>query len=212
MRLGRERAFMGLLLLAAPVLVGLVLLPSTRRLARLRQRLAAAHEDTPQVRPFAPVSARERAFLDDPQAPWRSRLPLVADDGARLVLVDRVVNEVGAALAARGVKVEGMKALLDPVEGAFRLPRQRTREAFPRQAATDAPEREVDGWVLEVEILGPTGELFKALAAIVQVNALLEPAGLRWEAGPARNPGAPGGSPERRQVLQLRNLYLKPGS
>ena len=66
------------------------------------------------------------------------------------------------------------------------------------------PETRLSGWVLELEIPGATGELFRALAAIAEVDALLEPVGLDWVLTEA--PGQPG----CRQVLRLRNLYLEP--
>jgi len=218
MRNPGERLLLGLLLAAVPALVvGLVILPSTRRLEALRQRLEAAHQVAADAGPFVPVSGEERAFLEAPDAPWRSRIPWVPDDGARLVQVDRVVNELAAALSARGVRVGGMKAQLDPVQADFSQPERATREAFPRRAAADAPEHRMYGWVLEVEILGPTRELFKALAAVAAVNALLEPAGLRWSAAQAQAGEAPrkrqarGPNQAHRQVLLLRNYYLKPG-
>ena len=199
---------MGLLLAGLPaVILWLVILPSTRRMALLRGRIAAAHERGREARPFTPVSREERAFLLDPGAPWRSRLPWIADDGARLAQVDRVVTEVNAALAAKGVKATAMKVLLDPVNGGFSLPAGLTHSPGPPRASSDAPEFQVGGWVLEVEIGGPTGELFKALAALATVNPLLEPVGLRWEVAA----GPDGGVAEQHQVLRLRNLYLKPG-
>lgn len=216
----RERLLLGALLAAVPLLVtALVVVPGTRRLAGLHRRIAEAHARTPEVVPFVPVSREERRLLEDPAAPWRTRIPLVAEDGARLAQVDRVVNEVRAALAARGLQASGMRLLMDPVQADFSLPGAPTREAQAPRPATDAPELRVAGWGLEVEVPGATGDLFRALAALPGVNALLEPGGLRWEAlpdggrGHARDHGHGHGrrTGGHRQVLVLRNFYLEPG-
>lgn len=210
-----ERLLLGLLLAALPLAaVLLVVRPAHRRLAALHQRIAAAHARTPEVAPFVPVGRDERAFLEDPAAPWRTRLPLVADDGARLAQVDRVVNEVRAALAARGLEAARMRLLLDPVQAEFSLPGAPTREARRPSPAQDGPDLQVAGWALEVEVPGATGDLFKALAAVPGVNALLEPGGLRWEAVPGPAPRGRGHRqppPGHRQLLVLRNFYLRPG-
>lgn len=214
--MNRERVAMGLVLAGLPVLIAaLIVLPSLRRTDALKRRIQAAHELGREARPFVPVGREERAFLEDPGASWRSRLPVVRGDGARLAQVDRVVSEVSEAFRARGVRIAGMKALLAPVDGAFSLPAGPLRPAFPRRAATDLPEHRVGGWVLEVEVPGATGELFRALAAVGAVNALLEPAGLRWEVDPGRDKGRgrkPAARPGHHQYLLLRNYYLEPGS
>jgi hypothetical protein len=207
MSLFRERLLMALLLAALPVgLYGLLLRPSLRRLEALHRRIQRA-QDGPAVQAFTPVSREERAFLEDPAAPWRSRLPQVAGDGARLAQVNRVVNEVDMALRARGVAVTAMRAALDPISADFTLPDRLAQSPAPAPAATDAPEYQVEGWVLEVEVAGTTGALFQALSAVSAVNPLLEPVGLRWEAS-APAEGATRAGP--RQYLLLRNLYLKP--
>ena len=209
-----ERPILGLALAAVPVLVGLLVVrPATRRLAALHRRIDAAHADTPEVAPFVPVSREERALLEDPGAPWRTRLPLVAEDSARLAQVDRVVNEVRAALTARGVRAAGMRLLLDPVQADFTLPDGPIRAARPPRPASDAPDLRVAGWALEVTVPGPTRDLFQALAAVPGVNALLEPGGFRWEADPGPAPGPHRSrhpAADHRQVLVLRNFYLKP--
>ena len=69
----------------------------------------------------------------------------------------------------------------------------------------DQPGYKVEGWVLEVEIGGPTGQLFKALSLVPGALPLLEPVGLRWglpaKAGPEAGP---------HQYLLLRSTYLRP--
>jgi len=201
----RERQLMAVLLLGVPAAVlWLLIFPATRRLAALHQRIGAAQARDPEVPGFVPVGRDERAFLEAPAARWRTRLAWVPDDGARLHQVDRVVGELSAALAAQGVRSAGMKAYLDPVQGDFSLPPALQAERPPGPGPRDLPEWRVGAWMLEVEILGRTGELFKALSAAASTPALLEPAGLRWELGPAGDGAA------HRQYLQLRNVYLKP--
>jgi hypothetical protein len=209
----RERLLLGALLGIVPALVALlVLVPGSRRLAALHRRIDAAHGQAPEVARFLPVGPEERAFLENPAAPWRTRLPLVADDAARLAHVDRVTTEWLAALAPLGLRPTGMRLLLDPVQAQFTLPDAPLQPARPPQPATDRPDLKVAEWVLEVEIPGPTRNLFRALAAVPRVNALLEPGGLRWEVPDETAPGAGRRrSQGHRQVLVLRSFYLRPG-
>jgi len=202
MTISRERVIMGLLLAALPVLLyGGLLRPSLLRQAELRRRIHAAHDEAPGVQSFTPVREEERSFLEAPRAPWRTRLALVAGDAERLDHMNRVVTGLGAALKARGVRATVLRAAWEPVTAEFTLPAELKGEIPPGLPVEDGPEHALAGWVLEVEIAGPTGELFKALSAAPDVHALLEPVGLRWQAS-AKDGG--------RQCLLLRNLYLKP--
>ncbi|GEM_PF-547942 len=205
MRLAWERRIMGVLLAALPVaLYGLVIRPYSLRAAELRHRIRAAHEESPEVRSFIPVGTEERAFLEAPGAPWRTRIPLLADEGERLAQVDHVVGAVTAALKAKGVKVTGMRADWNPVTARFTIPAGMEGGGGRRSRGSGGPDHKLAAWVLEVEIGGGTEDLFKALSVLPAINPLLEPVGLRWEAA--------GEGPEarRRQVLLLRNLYLEP--
>jgi hypothetical protein len=200
----RERLLMGLLLAGLPV-AGYVLLagPALARIQALHLRIQAANAGFQQVPPFIPLGQEERRLLEDPAAPWRARIPLVDDDGARMTQVDRVVSQLSAALKARKVKAVAMRAVLDPVRAEFTVPASLAQGPLPAaRPAPGGPRQQMAGWVLEVEIAGKTGDLFRALAAVAEVNALLEPVGLRWERAQARGP--------HRKYLLLRNLYLKP--
>lgn len=180
MTLAKERLILGALITALPIALYLFSIrPSLRRIEALDQRIARAHSGFP-VQPFTPVNREERSFLEAPAAAWRSRIPVLAGDGARLDHVHRVVSDLNAAFKAGRVKVVGIQATWDPIEARFTLPAQLTREAAPAQSTGDAPELKVAGWVLVVEIGGGTGDLFKALALVPRVNSLLEPVGLRW--------------------------------
>ena len=194
-----ERWFMALLFTGLPLVAGLVLMPSLRRVEALRQRLRVCQEALQQGQPCAALSAEERILLEPPQAKWRTRIPRLDDDGARLAHLDRVVAELNAALAAKKLSVLGMRASWAPLVGSFTLPARGLDPAPPEPAALDSPESQLSGWVLEVELGGGTAALFQALAVLPGLDPLLEPVGLRW--------ASPAG--EHHQYLQLRNLYLK---
>lgn len=199
----RERLVMGLVFAGLPlILYLLVLRPSAVRIKALHARIRAAHEAHQDVPTFTPVGREERAFLEAPDAPWRTRIPVVADDGDRLALANRVVSELSEALKHRGVAIAGLRATWEPIQADFTLPGHLAREPLPGPSEGDAPEDQVDGWALEVELPGPTGQLFKSLPALGEVNALLEPVGLRWE--------LLGKAGKHRQYLILRDVYLKP--
>lgn len=202
--MNRERLLMGLLLAGLPV-AGYLLLarPAMRRIQALHLRIQAANEGFQGVPPFTPVSQEEHRLLEDPAAPWRSRIPLVDDDAARMIQVDRVVSQLAVAFQARKVKAVAMRAVLDPVRAEFTMPGSLAQGPLPAaKTAPGTPEQPMAGWVLEVEIAGRTRSLFQALSAAAEVNPLLEPVGLRWES--AQAPGA------HHKYLLLRNLYLKP--
>jgi hypothetical protein len=214
----RERLFMALLFTGLPVLLyGLVIRPSTRRVHLLHERLRAANEAYRDFQTFTPVSQAERALLEDPGAPWRARMPLLDGDGARLAHANRVVSELSSSLKARGLNIASLRATWEPITADFTLPGRLAPGPLAGRlapgplagpAAGDAPEHQLSGWALEVELPGATGQLFKALAPLAQVNPLLEPVGLRWEL--AAQPGAGQTRTGHRQFLILRNFYLKP--
>lgn len=207
MTLAKERLVLGALIPALPIaLYFLIIQPSVQRAKALNQRIAKAHSASP-FQPYTPVNREEQSFLEASPVSWRSRIPVIAGDAARLAHVHRVVSDLNAAFKAGGVKVVGIQATWDPIEAKFTLPAQLTREAAPARSVGDAPEFKVAGWVLVVEIGGATGDLFKAMALLPKVNSLLEPVGLRWGEAPgadAQKPAAPS------QYLILRNVYLQP--
>jgi hypothetical protein len=205
----RERILIGLLFTGLPILIyGMVIKPSNRRMAALRQRILAANEQYKEFHTFQPVTQEEKDFLEAPSAPWRTRITKVGDDGALLAHVDRVVSELNATLKAKGLAIAAVRANLEPVKANCTLPQSLTKGAAPLPAGADTPETQVGGWVLEVQIPGPPGTLFKTLAALPDVNPLLEPVGLRWDATAAA--GRDEDHPGPRQYLLLRNVYLKP--
>jgi hypothetical protein len=207
MTLAKERLALGLLILVLPIGTYLLSIrPAFVRVEALHQRITQAHAASP-FQSFTPVGREEQAFLDAPDAPWRSRIPVITGDAARLAHVHGVVSDLNATLKAGGVKVVGIRATWDPVEARFTLPAQLAGSTAPGPTTKDTPELKLKGWVLEVEVAGATGDLFKALALVPRVRALLEPVGLRWgQPAGAESQGASGSA----QYLILRNVYLNP--
>jgi hypothetical protein len=202
-KLPRERLLMLVLLAALPLgLYGLLVRPSLRRLEALHQRIREADEAFP-FHPFVPVGREERAWLEAPAAPWRERMPRLAGDRDRLAHLAWVAGEVSAAMRAGGVEAAAMRAAMDPVSADCTLPAALRAGPAPPSSGPDQPECKVRAWVLDVQVPGGTADLFKALAAVPQARPLVEPVGLRWEAGPG-----PAGGRVRLSLL-LRNFYLE---
>ena len=211
MKAAREYGIMVLLFAGLPLLLyGALLRPSLQRVAHLEARIREAGEGTPPCRLFTPVTPEERVFLEAPEAPWRKRLPVVAEDGARLRHVDRVVHEVDASLRAAGLRATAIRGALEPVRAQCTLPAHLAQGAPGPAPLQDGPELGVAAWVLEVEVAGTSRELFRAMSALAGAEPLLEPVGLRWQAlsepDGSRDVPDPGG----RQSLLLRTFYLKP--
>jgi hypothetical protein len=206
--MNRERLLLGLALAALPALIyGLAIRPVSRRIAALKGRIAAARAEARPAEPFTPVTPEERKLLTDPAAPWRARIPMAADEGERLALADRVLSGLAAALRERGARVLAVRARFDPVKADFTPPLEALPRPAPERAAPDSrPEDAMAGWVLELELAGDPGQLFKALGVAAGMEPLLEPVGLRWMAMPGKTnePGA------TRQSLLFRGYYLKP--
>jgi hypothetical protein len=201
--IARERLLMALWFAGLPLLLyALMVRPSLGRIGALQRRIHNANLGAREFTTFTPVTREERAFLEAPGAPWRSRIEWAGDDAARLSHVNRLVGAVDAALAARGLRIAAMRVAWDPVLADFTLPDHLVPEPLPEPDRPDQPENRVGGLVLEVEIAGSTEQLFKALAAVPEVNPLLEPVGLHWE--PSPDPARPG----YRQYLLLRNYFL----
>jgi len=201
--IARERLLMALWFAGLPMLLyALVVRPSLGRIEAFRARIHTADLGAREFASFTPVTREERAFLEAPGAPWRSRIEWAGDDAARLSHVNRLVGAVDAALAARGLRIAAMRVAWDPVLADFTLPDHLVPEPLPQPDRPDQPENRVGGLVLEVEIAGSTEQLFQALAAVPEVNPLLEPVGLHWE--PTTDPARTG----FRQYLLLRNYFL----
>ncbi|MFZ1612626.1 MAG: hypothetical protein WAT51_00540 [Holophaga sp.] len=197
----RERVLMAAILVGLPTLILVLgILPTLKRSKELRQQIQAVNEDYKTLPPFMPLSRVEREALADPKATWRSRLPMVTSDKARLAHYHRVVGDLQGTLKAAGVPSRGMRSSWDPIKASFSVPGEMGADPHTLALFQDSPDSQVNGWVLEAEIPGPTSHLFRSMAAIHRVGPILEPVGLRWEAG----------LDFRQQKLLLRNLVLTP--
>lgn len=201
MRYQRERLLMGLSLVGLPaLLVVLGIYPTQRRSNALRLQIQAAEEAYKVIPAVHGLNPDERRLLDDPKATWRTRLPLVVGDQARLAHYHRVVGALQQGLSRVGTPAGGMRSSWDPIQASFTLAGSLSEPVPDPVSAPDSPSLKVSGWTIEANIPGSTGQLFKALGAVDQVQPLLEPVGLRWTATPDR----------RDQHLILRNLILLP--
>lgn len=197
----RERLLMATALVVVPgLVVALGVLPMQRRTSALRQRIEALNREDAQLPRFAPPTRDERALLEAQQARVQARIPTVAGDAERLLHYHRVVSGLQGHLQRDGLASPGMRSSWDPIRASFTLPG--ALEPAASRAETLEPVRSnlLQGWVLEVQIPGGTGNLFRALARATEPEPLLEPVGLRWEATPE----------EHRQHLLFRNLVLAP--
>jgi len=178
--------------------VAFLLLPSLKRDRVYLERQRAADMRLQELPVIQPLSAQEREILEDPQAPWRRRIPLVAQDAARLGHYHRVITGLQQTLRNSGTGLGGVRSTWDPIKGSFTLPS--LLASGPSLPAEGGGEGRLQAWVLEARVDGPTPKLFRAMEDIPRVEPLLEPIGLRWEADPKG----------LRQYLLLRNLVLTP--
>lgn len=197
----RERFLMAAGLLGLPALIVVFgILPQIERSRKLRAQIQTAHDEFKVLPQFTPLSHAEKEQLEDPAAPWRFRLPVIVGDRARLDHYHRVIGELQDTLRARGIAARGMRSSWDPIKASFSVPGGMGADPKALLPAQDAPELKVKGWVLEVDVPGATSQLFHGLGTVHRVGPILEPVGLRWEAGPEI----------REQKLLLRNLVLVP--
>ena len=197
----KERSILILMLLGLPALYWIFgIRPSVQRMNEFRTRIQAANEESKDYPRFASISQDERPLLEDPQAQWRGRIPVIRTDQDRIAHYDEVVSELTEAWRGAGMTPLSMRSSWDSIKASFTVPKG-LDEVGGRGAPTlDAPELRVKGWVLEAGIPGNTGNLFRMMAVVESVHPLLEPVGIRWQAGPD----------ERRQYLLFRNLVLSP--
>ena len=189
--------------IVVPLLFGfLVARPILKRIDGHKQRFNAASNELVSLPPFMPVSPVEREVLDDPSAAWRKRMPVLSSEQARLAHYHRVVSALQRGWKAAGVPAIGLRSSWDPIRASFTLPGAIEAAEAQKPTLTDSPEVSVRGWVVEARFVAPTEVLFKALVLVPQLEPLLEPIGLRWEATPEH----------RQQSLILRNLVLQRGS
>ena len=175
-----------------------LLLPCFKRDTAYIERQRAADQRIMELPTVQPLNAEERAALEDPAALWKQRIPLVANDGARLGHYHLVVTELQQACRQSGVSLLGVRSTWDPIRGSFTLPPLLGQG--PTLATEAGTQGQLGAWVLEARVDGPTPQLFHTLEGLSGMSPLLEPVGLRWEAD----------EKGLRQYLLLRNLVLVP--
>lgn len=196
----RDRYFLVPIFLLAPAaLIWGVMLPAQRRMADMRARMDAANTQLAIIGHVAPLTDAERKVLDDPQASWRRRMPLLGDDAGKLHHYTRVITSLQQRFVASGAAIEGIRSSWDPIKADFTTPGP-LAASQPESAPAPSPDAVVAGWAMEVQLALPPSSLGRALDALPSVEPMLIPAGLRWEA----REGKPF------QALILRNLYLAP--
>lgn len=196
-----ERLALGGILLGLPALfIFLVLLPDLRAMKSLKEELDSVRVRLEALPAAAPLGDAEKRLLEDPQAPWKERIPAVAGDAARLAHYHRVVTGLHGGWRQAGLAPYTIRSSWDPIRASFSLPKTLGPEATDPGAAPVAGRGRVQAWVVEVRLEGPAEDLFKALRALPEAGPLLEPVGLRWEHGREIS----------QQSLLLRNYVLGP--
>lgn len=185
--------------LAPAILIWGVLLPAQLRMAQSRSRMDAANAQMESIGQVTPLTSAERAVLDDPNAPWRSRMPLVSNDLDRLNHYAQVVTGIQTSLKSAGSAMTGVRSSWDPIRANFSTPAHLSMPA-PGGSSQNLADASVAGWALEIQVAEPTSALGRSLQVLPKVDPLLIPIGLRWEA----REGKPF------QAIELRNLYLAP--
>jgi hypothetical protein len=195
------RILLILILILSPVLFWLLIWrPADGRMAANRSRMAEAQARILELPRYAPLSPDESAFLEDPAAAWKQRLPLIRGDRDRLAHYHLVITQVSQAFRRSGLRLNGMRSSWDPIRASFTLDRDLSPVALGLPPAGTIQDGTLAAWVLEVQIDGPAEGLFTGLDQLKHLPPLLEPVGLRWEATPER----------RAQSIWLRNLVLVP--
>jgi hypothetical protein len=179
----------------------LVFLPVKKRMAADEARLFAAVKRSQELPNIQPLSAQERLLVEDPKAPWRTRIQPIENDAQRLAHYNRVVTDLQQSLKGQGVVLAGVRSTWNPIQGSFTLPAN--LPAGPTEVLSSEPKvatGHLEAWVLEAQVGGSPDELFKALETLPRINPLLEPVALRWDFTP----------PAPKQTIILRNLVSMP--
>jgi hypothetical protein len=196
-----ERLLLATLFLVLPALfVFLVLLPSRRRMEARKARMEAITQRLRILPAIQPLSAPERALLNDPQARWQKRIPYLKGDAGRLAHYHAVVSQLQNAWKQDKVALLSVRASWDGLTGSYSLPGELGNPPLGLPVEGTAPTGRLQGWVLDVRVGGSPDSLFQAMEGLTRLDPLLEPVGLRWESVPDRT----------RQSLLLRNLILAP--
>ena len=192
---------MALVLLGLPALfVVAVLQPSRRRMEAHKVRLDAIALRLQELPNVQALSAAELNVLKDPQARWRTRIPLLQGDAQRFIHYHRVVTGLQAGWKQDRVPLRQLRTSWDALKGSYSVPGDLGDPGLGLPQELTAPGGQLQAWVLDATIAGTPDRLFQAMETLVRVDPMLEPVGLRWETQPGLT----------RQSLLLRNLILVP--
>jgi hypothetical protein len=195
----REWFQLSIIFILVPVIFFfVVVLRSQKTMKGYKARQTAAEEQIKALAMVQPLTAEERELIADPKAAWRTRIPYLPDDAARLWHYYRTVTELQRTWKAVGIITASIRSSFDPVQGSFTLPAGLGE--LSNGPEPDAGQGRTQAWVLEAAVSGSTDELYRAMEVLPRVNPLLEPVGLRWQASPEGT----------RKYLVLRNLVLVP--
>ena len=202
MRPLRERAILGVLFVLLPAaFIGGVLLPAQRRMTALQAEQDRINQEIAELPRYSPLTDEERRLLEDPSATWRHRIPLVANDRAKVAHYYHVVTQLQQALQRGGAAPMGIRSEWDPIRGSYTLPTGLVSLAQAPPLGESSADGRLEAWVLEARFGGGVDSLFKALTSAQTPTPLLEPVGLRWESTPEN----------RIQAVVFRNLVVVPG-
>ena len=104
------------------VFIFLVFLPVRKRMATDAARLEAAIQRSQELPNIQPLTAQERALLEDSSADWRTRIPFVGTDAQRLAHYHRVITDLQRELKTREVTLLGVRSTWNPIQGSYTLP------------------------------------------------------------------------------------------
>jgi hypothetical protein len=197
----QERLLLGAVFGLMPLLfIFAVLLPSRKRMEARRARMDAISERLKALPVIQPLTVRERGFLSDPYAAWRTRIPLLRTDADRFAHYHFVVSDLQGEWKRQRVPLLGVRASWDVLNGSYSVPGDLGNPDLGLPMRGTASAGQVQGWVLDAQVGGPPERLFQAMDALAGIGPLLEPVGIRWESLPDHT----------RQSLLLRNLILAP--
>ena len=196
-----ERLLLILVFAGLPLLfLTLVLQPIRRRMEVRKARLEVITLRIQALPTVRPLSAQEREVITAADAAWRTRIPSLGSDAQRFAHYHRVVTGLERAWREEHVSLTQVRSSWDGLKGSFSLPSALGDPSLGLPGEATTPAGQLQGWVLDASVAGTPDRLFQGLEALVRVDPLLEPVGLRWESFPDHT----------RQSLLLRNLILVP--
>ncbi len=147
----RLRTLLILLLCLAPIAFWLLVWrPAEARMAANRARITEAEARIQELPRYTPLSAEETAFLENPSAPWRARIPQITGDRDRLAHYQRVVTSLDQTFRRGGLRIHGMRSSWDPIHASFTLDKELAWGPSTRFPLETPQGGTLQAWVLEV--------------------------------------------------------------